>query len=156
MEQQWQPEPFLFLPGFLDKNNDLLFRNLKEVSMDKGCFQYSAEQGVCFKMGWNLREKVFLIPIWRTALRKDRLRLPKFVLLKTTTQTPFITHFCKSCLKFILWKLVSECCISLQTMCNSENPIINQCFDRTELTDKKRPETVRTRELLEMWLLPLL
>lgn len=32
-------------------------------------------------------------------------------------------------------------------MCNSENPIINQCFDRTELTDKKRPETVRTQEL---------
>lgn len=30
-----------------------------------------------------------------------------------------------------------------QTMCNSENPIVNQCFDRTELTDKKRPETVR-------------
>lgn len=32
-------------------------------------------------------------------------------------------------------------------MCNSENPIINQCFDRTELTDKKRPETVRIQEL---------
>uniref|UniRef100_A0A8B9TPF8 Unconventional myosin-Ic n=1 Tax=Anas platyrhynchos TaxID=8839 RepID=A0A8B9TPF8_ANAPL len=32
--------------GFLDKNNDLLFRNLKEVSMDAGYFQYSAaEQG---------------------------------------------------------------------------------------------------------------
>jgi len=45
MEEQWQqPEPFLFLPGFLDKNNDLLFRNLKEVSMDRGCLQYSAEQ----------------------------------------------------------------------------------------------------------------
>uniref|UniRef100_A0A8C9ERG3 Myosin IC n=1 Tax=Pavo cristatus TaxID=9049 RepID=A0A8C9ERG3_PAVCR len=32
--------------GFLDKNNDLLFRNLKEVSMGRGCLQYSAEQGV--------------------------------------------------------------------------------------------------------------
>uniref|UniRef100_A0A8C0BBR5 Unconventional myosin-Ic n=1 Tax=Buteo japonicus TaxID=224669 RepID=A0A8C0BBR5_9AVES len=31
--------------GFLDKNNDLLFRNLKEVSVDRGRFQYSAEQG---------------------------------------------------------------------------------------------------------------
>uniref|UniRef100_A0A8C3L3Z5 Myosin IC n=1 Tax=Chrysolophus pictus TaxID=9089 RepID=A0A8C3L3Z5_CHRPC len=41
--------------------------------------------------------------------------------------------------------LVSECCVSLQTMCNSENPIINQCFDRTELTDKKRPETAATQ-----------
>ncbi|XP_053130896.1 unconventional myosin-Ic isoform X1 [Hemicordylus capensis] len=28
-----------------------------------------------------------------------------------------------------------------ETMSNSENPIVNQCFDRTELTDKKRPET---------------
>uniref|UniRef100_A0A8D0GKM0 Unconventional myosin-Ic n=2 Tax=Sphenodon punctatus TaxID=8508 RepID=A0A8D0GKM0_SPHPU len=32
-----------------------------------------------------------------------------------------------------------------EAMCNSENPIINQCFDRTELTDKKRPETVATQ-----------
>ncbi|KAI6074313.1 Superoxide dismutase [Mn], mitochondrial [Aix galericulata] len=32
-----------------------------------------------------------------------------------------------------------------ETMCNSENPIINQCFDRTELTDKKRPETAATQ-----------
>lgn len=29
-----------------------------------------------------------------------------------------------------------------QTMCSSENPIMSQCFDRSELSDKKRPETV--------------
>lgn len=34
-----QPEWFVFLPGFLDKNNDLLFRNLKEVSVERGGFQ---------------------------------------------------------------------------------------------------------------------
>lgn len=27
-------------------------------------------------------------------------------------------------------------------MCSSENPIMSQCFDRSELSDKKRPETV--------------
>nr|XP_033777293.1 unconventional myosin-Ic isoform X1 [Geotrypetes seraphini] len=32
-----------------------------------------------------------------------------------------------------------------EAMCNTENPIINQCFDRTELTDKKRPETAVTQ-----------
>uniref|UniRef100_A0A670K974 Myosin IC n=1 Tax=Podarcis muralis TaxID=64176 RepID=A0A670K974_PODMU len=32
-----------------------------------------------------------------------------------------------------------------QAMCNSENPIVNQCFDRSELTDKKRPETAVTQ-----------
>ncbi|XP_042298586.1 unconventional myosin-Ic isoform X2 [Sceloporus undulatus] len=32
-----------------------------------------------------------------------------------------------------------------EAMCNSENPIITQCFDRTELTDKKRPETAVTQ-----------
>ncbi|EMP37836.1 Myosin-Ic [Chelonia mydas] len=32
-----------------------------------------------------------------------------------------------------------------ETMCNSENTIINHCFERTELTDKKRPETVKVR-----------
>ncbi|XP_019401424.1 PREDICTED: unconventional myosin-Ic isoform X1 [Crocodylus porosus] len=32
-----------------------------------------------------------------------------------------------------------------ETMCNSENPIVNQCFERTELTDKKRPETAATQ-----------
>nr|XP_056721155.1 unconventional myosin-Ic [Euleptes europaea] len=32
-----------------------------------------------------------------------------------------------------------------EAMCNSENPIINQCFERTELTDKKRPETAVTQ-----------
>lgn len=30
-----QPEWFVSLPGFLDKNNDLLFRNLKEVSAER-------------------------------------------------------------------------------------------------------------------------
>lgn len=51
----------------------------------------------------------------------------------------------------VLWRMLCtfslNTSLSLQTMCNSENPIINQCFDRTELTDKKRPETVRTPEL---------
>ncbi|MBW03707.1 Unconventional myosin-Ic, partial [Eschrichtius robustus] len=28
-----------------------------------------------------------------------------------------------------------------ETMCSSENPIMSQCFDRSELSDKKRPET---------------
>nr|XP_028563911.1 unconventional myosin-Ic isoform X1 [Podarcis muralis] len=32
-----------------------------------------------------------------------------------------------------------------EAMCNSENPIVNQCFDRSELTDKKRPETAVTQ-----------
>ncbi|XP_063150653.1 unconventional myosin-Ic isoform X3 [Candoia aspera] len=32
-----------------------------------------------------------------------------------------------------------------EAMCNSENPIVTQCFDRTELTDKKRPETAVTQ-----------
>ncbi|XP_053223675.1 unconventional myosin-Ic isoform X3 [Podarcis raffonei] len=32
-----------------------------------------------------------------------------------------------------------------EAMCNSENPIVNQCFDRAELTDKKRPETAVTQ-----------
>lgn len=30
-----------------------------------------------------------------------------------------------------------------QTMCSSMNPIMAQCFDKSELSDKKRPETVR-------------
>ncbi|XP_029470435.1 unconventional myosin-Ic isoform X2 [Rhinatrema bivittatum] len=32
-----------------------------------------------------------------------------------------------------------------EAMCDTENSIINQCFDRTELTDKKRPETAVTQ-----------
>ncbi|XP_069082199.1 unconventional myosin-Ic isoform X1 [Pleurodeles waltl] len=32
-----------------------------------------------------------------------------------------------------------------EAMCDSENPIINQCFDRMELSDKKRPETAATQ-----------
>uniref|UniRef100_A0A480T7A3 Unconventional myosin-Ic isoform X2 n=1 Tax=Sus scrofa TaxID=9823 RepID=A0A480T7A3_PIG len=32
-----------------------------------------------------------------------------------------------------------------ETMCSSENPIMSQCFDRSELSDKKRPETVATQ-----------
>lgn len=30
-----------------------------------------------------------------------------------------------------------------QTMCSSTNPIMAQCFDKSELSDKKRPETVQ-------------
>ncbi|KAF4012188.1 hypothetical protein G4228_003766 [Cervus hanglu yarkandensis] len=40
-----------------------------------------------------------------------------------------------------------------ETMCSSENPILSQCFDRSELSDKKRPETVATQfkmSLLEL------
>ncbi|ELR61886.1 unconventional myosin-Ic isoform X1 [Bos indicus] len=40
-----------------------------------------------------------------------------------------------------------------ETMCSSENPILGQCFDRSELSDKKRPETVATQfkmSLLEL------
>ncbi len=33
-------------------------------------------------------------------------------------------------------------CLYFQVMCMSENKILTQCFDREELTDKKRPETV--------------
>lgn len=29
-------------------------------------------------------------------------------------------------------------------MCRSDNKILTECFDKEELTDKKRPETVRT------------
>ncbi|KAK2497277.1 hypothetical protein MC885_004028 [Smutsia gigantea] len=32
-----------------------------------------------------------------------------------------------------------------ETMCGSENPIMSRCFDRSELSDKKRPETVATQ-----------
>ncbi|TSN57786.1 Unconventional myosin-Ic [Bagarius yarrelli] len=32
-----------------------------------------------------------------------------------------------------------------EVMCMSENKILNQCFDREELTDKKRPETTATQ-----------
>nr|XP_021526956.1 unconventional myosin-Ic [Aotus nancymaae] len=32
-----------------------------------------------------------------------------------------------------------------ETMCSSKNPIMSQCFDRSELSDKKRPETVATQ-----------
>ncbi|XP_064424991.1 myosin Ic, paralog b isoform X2 [Latimeria chalumnae] len=32
-----------------------------------------------------------------------------------------------------------------EVMCESGNRIINQCFERTELTDKRRPETVATQ-----------
>ncbi|XP_044286459.1 unconventional myosin-Ic [Varanus komodoensis] len=32
-----------------------------------------------------------------------------------------------------------------EAMCDSENPIISQCFERAELTDKKRPETAVTQ-----------
>ncbi|KAG8590231.1 hypothetical protein GDO81_006687 [Engystomops pustulosus] len=32
-----------------------------------------------------------------------------------------------------------------EVMCNSGNPIVHQCFDRSELTDKKRPETAATQ-----------
>lgn len=101
VEQRWQPERFLFLPGFLDKNNDLLFRNLKEVSVDRGCFQYSAEQGVGFRMGWHLREKILLDSTWRmcvhgAALWKDKLRCPKFILLlkSKTKQKTSNKQFC--------------------------------------------------------------
>lgn len=31
----------------------------------------------------------------------------------------------------------------LQVMCMSENNILNQCFNKEELSDKKRPDTVR-------------
>ncbi|XP_077150565.1 unconventional myosin-Ic isoform X1 [Ranitomeya variabilis] len=32
-----------------------------------------------------------------------------------------------------------------EVMCDSGNPIVHQCFDRSELTDKKRPETAATQ-----------
>ncbi|XP_063002760.1 unconventional myosin-Ic [Elgaria multicarinata webbii] len=32
-----------------------------------------------------------------------------------------------------------------EAMCNSENPIVSRCFDRAELSDKKRPETAVTQ-----------
>lgn len=34
--------------------------------------------------------------------------------------------------------------VCLQVMCMSENKILRQCFDREELSDKKRPDTVRS------------
>uniref|UniRef100_A0A8C3G4A0 Myosin Ic, paralog b n=1 Tax=Cyclopterus lumpus TaxID=8103 RepID=A0A8C3G4A0_CYCLU len=36
---------------------------------------------------------------------------------------------------------VCVCVFNLIVMCMSENKILNQCFDREELSDKKRPET---------------
>lgn len=74
--------------GFLDKNNDLLFRNLKEVT--------------------------FTSSLCVTCLWKVEQRLPK-----------------------------STLCVCLQVMCMSENKILTQCFDKEELSDKKRPDTVR-------------
>ncbi|KAL7400648.1 hypothetical protein ABVT39_015483 [Epinephelus coioides] len=35
--------------------------------------------------------------------------------------------------------------VCVQVMCMSENKILTQCFDREELTDKKRPETAATQ-----------
>lgn len=35
--------------------------------------------------------------------------------------------------------------VGSQVMCMSENTILTQCFDREELSDKKRPDTVRYR-----------
>lgn len=37
-------------------------------------------------------------------------------------------------------------CLGLQVMCMSENKILTQCFERDELSDKKRPDTVRNGE----------
>lgn len=37
-----------------------------------------------------------------------------------------------------------------ETMCSSKNPIMSQCFDRNELSDKKRPETVATQFKLSL------
>lgn len=97
VEQWWQPEWFLFFPGFLDKNNDLLFRNLKEVSTDAGCSQYSAaEQGGRFKVGWHLREKILLIStrrvhVHRAALRKGKLKYSVCFIKNKTTQNRFVT-----------------------------------------------------------------
>lgn len=88
---QWLTKVNLFVfvfshSGFLDKNNDLLFRNLKEVGGS----------------------------LWKT--------------------------WC-----FLLWvqMLINVFSVRLQVMCMSENKILTQCFDREELSDKKRPDTVR-------------
>lgn len=74
------------LAGFLDKNNDLLFRNLKEV--------------------------------------------------RQTGRPPIAL-----CVSLALCS--TPISSALQIMCSSKNPIMCQCFDRNELSDKKRPETVR-------------
>uniref|UniRef100_A0A8C5G620 Myosin Ic, paralog b n=1 Tax=Gouania willdenowi TaxID=441366 RepID=A0A8C5G620_GOUWI len=37
----------------------------------------------------------------------------------------------------------NKLCTQMFVMCMSENKILRQCFDREELSDKKRPETVR-------------
>lgn len=79
----------LLSAGFLDKNNDLLFRNLKEV-----------------RRTWE--DEVLGSTSMYTSLPRGL--------------TP---AFCS------------------QTMCSSKNPIMSQCFDRSELSDKKRPETVQ-------------
>lgn len=80
------------LPGFLDKNNDLLFRNLKEVR----------ETG---EPGW--------------------VECPQLYV------------------HLSLYMLSPDPPSASQTMCSSMNPIMAQCFDKSELSDKKRPETVR-------------
>lgn len=88
------PLPFLCspLPGFLDKNNDLLFRNLKEVR----------QAGRQAEVVWVPKALCASLALCSTP----------------TSSTP-------------------------QIMCSSKNPIMCQCFDRNELSDKKRPETVR-------------
>lgn len=46
-------------------------------------------------------------------------------------------------------------CLGLQVMCMSENEILTQCFEREELSDKKRPDTVRCLRCSTDWFPPL-
>ena len=49
----------------------------------------------------------------------------------------------KCCVVLSCVEIQHVLCVHLQVMCMSENKILTQCFDREELSDKKRPDTVR-------------
>uniref|UniRef100_A0A8V5H1Y5 Uncharacterized protein n=1 Tax=Melopsittacus undulatus TaxID=13146 RepID=A0A8V5H1Y5_MELUD len=56
--------------GFLDKNNDLLFRNLKEVSVDGACSN-AAQRGVGFKTGGATQFKNSLSKLMEILMSKE-------------------------------------------------------------------------------------
>lgn len=136
VEQRWQPELFLFLPGFLDKNNDLLFRNLKEVSVDRGRFQYSAERGVGFKMGWHMREKILLDSTWRmrvhrAALWKDKFEVPEVHLTikkQNKTKKPKQTVLSHVSL-IVLWRIL--CTLSLKTSLSADHVQLRESYHKS-------------------------
>ena len=142
VEQRWQPERFLFLPGFLDKNNDLLFRNLKEVSVDRECSPYSAEWGVRFKIGWHLREEILLDSTWRmhvhrAALWKDKWRCPKFTVLLKSKKNP------KPKPNKLLWRIL--CTLSLKPSLSADHVQLWESYHKSVFWQDRADRQKATR-----------